>query len=301
MISLSKMIDEVKGLLQSWSLDEEQSTTLTATMGSADLTFLVTAGKGVATGASPGIMEIGQELMYCDTVAPDGTVTVTAWGRGYLNTTAANHLVGSRVISQPSFPRAKVLDAINQTMYRVFPAVFAVKSVEQVTTVPSITYTMPSDCERVLNVRWQQPDGRNYWQGVRRWRQWPGGGTLTGDTGITVDVSDAMMPGRPIQFIYAAKPAALVNETDDFVTVTGLDIGIEDVITTGAAAQMLKSQELSRLQMSTVEQQNRAQLVAPSAALTASRALEQTFQQRLMEERKALQQLYPPRITGSWI
>lgn len=299
-IVLSKMIDEVRGGLQGWASDEEQSTTLAALMGNLDLSFSVTNVRGVATGISAGIVEIGQELVYADTVGADGTVTVTPWGRGYQSTVAAIHAAGVRVISQPSFPRAKIVDAINQVLERVFPDVFAVKVIELTTTVPVITYLLPADCQNVLGIRWMRPDGRQYWQAATNWRMSPGGGTLFGDTGRSVDIADAMLPGRPLQITYAAKPAQLVNETDDFETVTGLNLGVEDVITLGATVQMLPPEELSRLQQSSVEQQNRAQLVAPSAALTATRALEQRFQQRLAEERRTLQRLYPPRVNRSW-
>lgn len=300
-VSLGRMIDEVKGLLQSWSSDEEQSTTLKTTMGSGDVSFTITQPRGVATGASPGILEIETELLYCDTVSADGTVTVTPWGRGYLHTTPAVHLAGARVVSQPTFPRQKVIDVINQTMARIYPKVYAIKTFETAATQPVITYDVPDNCQRVLSAKWLRPGSRQYWQDVAMVRQpQAGGGTHFGDTGVTVDIGDRMVPGQPLLITYAAKPAPLVNETDDFETVTGLDISIEDVVTTGAAVQLLIALELSRLQTSSIEQQNRSALVAPSAGLTSSRFLDQKFQERLAEERKALQELYPPRIMRRW-
>lgn len=291
----SKMIAATRGLLQSWSLDEEQSTTLADPMDVDDLTFTVTNPRGIATGLSPGIVEIDSELLYCDSVGQSGAATIVPWGRGYLSTTAVSHAANARVISQPTFPRSKILDEMNQAMMRIFPQVFAVKMFETTTTLPQITYNLPDDAEWVLTGKWQLPDGRLYWKSLQRMRVSP-----AGDDGVTVDVGDFMMPGRPIQFLYAAKPSPLVNETDDFEATTGLNLGIQDVVTLGAASALTVSQELSRLQMSSVEQQNRAQLVAPSAALTSSRYLEQRFQQRLMEERKSLQRLYPPRVNRSW-
>jgi hypothetical protein len=302
MSTVSKLIDETKGLLQSFSLDEEQATTLTADITSPTAQgFTIGQIRGVATGASPGILEIGSELLFADSVGQDGSVTVPPWGRGYLNTTATTHTAGARVVSQPSFPRAKVLDALNSVLERIFPDLFAIRQVELTVTLPVITYALPADAQSVLTAKWQVPDGRQYWQTVKHWRVSPGGGTIFGDQGVTVDIGDYMTPGRPLQIIYAAKPGQLVAETDDFTTVTGLTASIEDVVTLGAASLLTVSQELSRLQMSSVEQQNRAQLVAPSAALTSSRFLEQRYQQRLLEERKALQRLYPPRITGGWL
>lgn len=296
-----QIIDETHGLLQSFALDESQSTTLASDITSGALTFNVTSTRGVATGISPGVIEMDQELMYCDSVAADGTATVPAWGRGYLGTTPAAHTGGTRVISQPIFPRAWTLQAINETIDRVFPEVFVVKSFESTTTVPKITYDLPSDAEWVLRAAWQEPGPMNYWRTVRRLRMSPGGGTQLGDTNRSADVGDRVYPGRPIQFLYAAKPQRLVNESDVFETATGLGSGMTDVITFGAASGLLTiSQELSRLQMSSVEQQNRSQLVAPSAALTSSRLLDQKFQQRLAEERLSLRRLYPPRIQGVW-
>lgn len=296
---LAQMIDEVLDLLQGASTSE-QATTLAATMGSADASFSVTNTRGVATGVSPGILEIDRELLYADTVNSNGTITVPAWGRGYRSTIAANHLAGSRVTSQPTFPRQKIVNAINQTLTRIFPSVYAVNSLETVTTLPQITYILPATAQRVLSAKWLMPDGRGVWENVRRFRMSPGGGTLAGDTGRTVDIADAMIPGQPLQILYSTAPVPMLNDTDDFETVTGLDISVEDVVTTGAAVAMLPAQELSRLQTSSVEQQNRSQLVAPSAALTSTRFLEQRFQTRLAEERKSLQDLHPPRITRSW-
>lgn len=301
MITVGKMIDEVLGGLTSWSSNVEQAATLAATVGPMDLSLTVTNPRGTSTGISPGLLEIDRELLFCDTVGTDGTITIVPWGRGFRSTTPATHAAGARVVSQPSFPRDKILDGLNQTLERVFPDLFAVKQVELTTTTPVMTYAMPADCQRVLYAKWQMPDARQYWQTVQRWRQSPGGGTRTGDMGRTVDVADRMVPGRPIQFVYAAKPAPLSSETDDFATVTGLDTSTEDVITLGATVQLLPGLELSRLQTSSVEQQNRSQLVAPSAALTSTRYLETRFQQRLAEERKSLQMLYPPRVTRNWM
>lgn len=301
MVTLGQMIDETHGLLQSWSLDSEQVTTLAAPLGPTDVTGSVTAARGIATGISPGICEAGLEMFYVDSITQTGGFTVPAWGRGYLGTSAAQHQTGDRVISQPTFPRFWTREALNETMNRIFPDVFAVKQVELTTTAPRVTYQLPSDAQWVLGAKWQVPDGRQYWDTIRRWRVSPGGGTQFGDTGITVDVGDQMVPGRPIQFLYAAEPKPFVNETDDFVGVTGLPASLRDVVILGAASAMTMSQELSRLQLASIEQQDRSREVAPSAGLTSSQALERKFQTRLMEERKTLQRLYPPRITGSWL
>jgi hypothetical protein len=301
--SAARLIDETLGLLQSFSQDSEQVTTLGTTMGAGDLTFNVTTIRSGAMGLSPGVVEIDSELIYCQSVANDGTAIIPPWGRGHDGTTPAAHTSGVKVISQPTYPRAKVLDALNEAIARVYPSLFVMKVATLTTTSPaqSVTYDLPEDAVWVWDARWQPPTGTKYWQSVRRWRVGQGGTTVLGDLGVSVDVADAMTPGQPIEFTYAARPTLLASEADDFVGVTGLPLSAKDLIVTGAACgNLVPSQELSRLQTSSVEQQNRAGLVAPSAALTSSRYLEAKFQQRLQEESRALRAKYPLRLARSW-
>lgn len=298
MTTCGQLIDETQALMQSWAMDQAPSVSLSAAITDpAALTFAYD-GSGIGSGLTTGVVEIDRELLYVSNV--DGaTATVPPWGRGYRNTTAAVHASGSRVISQPLLPRQKTLDALNQVFERIFPRVYAVKSYETVTTIPVITYDLPDDAQWVLSAKWMVPDGRQYWENIRRWRVSSGGGTEFGDTGITVDVEDTMMPGQPIQFLYAAKPTPLVNDSDNF-TATGLNAGLVDVVELGAASQLSPALEMSRLSTMSVDQQQRGQGVAPGAALNASKYLDARFTERLEEERKSLQRLYPPRLTRKW-
>ncbi len=301
MPNASRLIDEVVGLLQTFTSDVSQSTTLAADVAPGDLTFTVSSPAGGIAGLSPGIIEMGTELIYCDSVGSDGTATISGWGRGMQSTTPAIHLAGTRVISQPAFPRFWVLEAMNETISRIFPQVFAVAVSDFTTTYPSVTYDLPDEAEWVLDARWQPPTGTGYWQAVKRWRMGQGGTSVLGDPGVSVDVADSMTPGCPIEFTCASQPSPLVSESDDFVSTTGLAAGIRDVIVLGAAASLTTSQELSRLEQTSIEQQDRARLVAPSAALTSSRFLEQKFQARLKEETMSLRRRYPLRLTGAWV
>lgn len=298
MATAGQMIDEVLGLLNSWTSPQEQVTTLSGAITSSATTFNVTSARGIAVGISPGIIEIDSELLYCDTV--DGTsCTVTPWGRGYKSTTAASHDAGARIISQPTFPRTKVLDAMNEVIQRVFPSVFAVKLQETTTQANTWTYDLPDDAQRVLTAKWKVPNGRNYWKVVERMRMTPVTAGVLGD--CSVDIADMMTPGQSLSILYAAQPTPFSTEADDFVGVTGLHLGMRDVIVYGAASQLVTMQELSRLSLTTQEQQSRDPAVAPAAALTSSRFLEQHYAERLQEESITLKTLYPPRIMGVWL
>jgi hypothetical protein len=301
------LVIETQGLLKSWNLNAEQQTTLTAGITNTALTFVVTDTASATLGISSGIVEIGEELILVSAVADDGTCTVPPWGRGYLGTTAAAHNTGDLVTSQPAFPRAKVFTAINETISRVFPKLFAERSASFTTSVPSITYDLPDDAVRLLDARWQVSGAAKYWRGIRKMRMGPAGGTtasggVTGPfTNVSVDIADPMQPGRPLVVTYAAQPTQFTTITDDYVTVTGLPITSRDVLIYGSASALTVSSELSRLQIASIEQQDRTKLVAPSAALTSSRFLDQRYSERLNEEATALREKYPPRVMGVWI
>jgi hypothetical protein len=299
------IIDEIRALLRSWTGEEQSSTLGGSGLNSSATSFTLTDVAGVALNATPGILEIGSELIYASVIDASGNVTVPAWGRGYLNTTKTTHTAGARVISQPLFPRQKILDKLNDALERMFPDVFAVKNFNATTTLPQITYNLPDDAMTVLDAEWQVPDGTLRWVKVRRWEVNPGGRPTSAagnnpDLGVTVDVFDGMMPGRPIHFIYGAKPSELTSESDVFETVTGLGASLKDVAIYAAASALVIPLEAARLQLTSAEQQDRTQKIAPSAALTTSRFLEQQFQVRLAEERKALTKLYKPRIHGGY-
>ena len=294
MTSASRLVDEVLGELQAFTTDTEQVTSLTSDLDSSSLTFTVSDVRSGLLGISPGVVEIGTELLYVGSVATDGTATVVPWGRGYQSTTAAAHSNGSRVISQPTFPRYWILQKINETIQRVAPEIFTVKTQTTTATTPVFTYNITAaDALSILRVEWQPPTGLGYWQSVKRFR-------FNVDS-QQIDIADVMTPGSPLRIKYRSTPSPLASEADDFETVTGLPTSMRDVLVIGAATALTTPQELSRLQTASIEQQDRSRLVAPSAALTSSRYLEQTFQARLKEEVQALRQKYPPRVTREWV
>lgn len=295
------LVNEVLGMLQGYSADSDQVTTLKNTIGAGDTSFQVTIVRSGAMGLSPGVVEIDSELLYISAVGSDGTATVEPWGRGYDGTTAAAHAAGARVTSFPTYPRAKILDAINESVARTFPQLFVPAVYATTTTYPKNTYDLPDTAEWVIEARWLPPNGIGRWETIRRHRISQTLGQAP-DLGVTVDVGDSVIPGQPIEFTYAKRPALFTAESQDFVTTTGLAISARDLIVYGAAGgNPVVSQELSRLQTSSIEQQNRAGLVGPSAALTSSRYLEAKYQLRLKEETAALRRRYPVRLGRAWV
>lgn len=294
------LVNEVLGLLQGYSADSDQVTTLKNPIGAADTSFQVTIVRSGAMGLSPGVVEIDSELLYVSAVGSDGTATVEPWGRGFNSSTAVAHSAGAKVTSFPTYPRVKVLDAINEAVSRVFPQLFVPDVYATTTTYPQITYNLPDTAEWVLDAQWLPPNGLGKWQAIRRYKTKQTLGQ-TPDLGVTVDIADPVLSGQPIEFTYAKRPSLFTAESQDFVTTTGLAISTRDLIAIGAAAgTLVASQELSRLQTSSIEQQNRAGLVGPDSALTSSRYLEAKYQLRLKEEIAALRRRYPVKLGRAW-
>lgn len=301
MATAAEMIDETLSLLMS-SQDQPQVTVLQAPIASTDLSLTVGPLSVPGMGISPGVLEIEQELLFAQSTGADGTVVIAPFGRGYRSTKAAAHAAGVAVTTNPPFPRSRVMTAMNECISRIFPEVYAVKVANLTTTVPRITYDLPEDAQWVLDARWLPPAAVNSWLQVRRLRWSNGTGTGdTGNVGISVDVDQYMMPGRPIEFTYAAAPAPFTAESDVFGTVTGLGDGLRDVVVYGAAASLLPSLEAAKLRVTATEQQDRNRLVTAGSALSTASYVEKHYQQRLMEERQTLQVKYPPRILRTWM
>jgi hypothetical protein len=304
MVLAASLIDQTRSYLQTAGSDADQSSTLVTMIDNNDLAFTVNPARGLATAMSAGLIEIGSELIWVDGIDSAGNCTIPPWGRGLQSTTAAAHSVGDRIISQPRYPRQLTLNEINIAINRIFPDVFVIKHYNTITTSPSITYDLPDDFEWILKAEWLMPDGRNYWRDVTNMRSSEGGRPLvagnTPDLGRTVDIAENCSVGQPLHFAYAAQPTPLSAETDDFVAVTGLGTNLIDVLCLGAAANMINAFEAVRVQQSTIEQQTRGQYVQAGTAMNVSKYLEQRYQQRLKEERAALQIQYPPVQQRMW-
>jgi hypothetical protein len=103
---------------------------------------------------------------------------------------------------------------------------------------------------------------------------------------------DFIVPGRNIRVTYSKKPGVLVNNTDDFETVTGYPDRYLDLIVYGACWRLLPAYEAARLQQSQIEATERAPLVPTGAGSQAAQYYMSLYQRRLQEERDRLFRLF---------
>ena len=271
---------------------QDEATYLSSTLSATGLTGTVAD----STALSRGIIEIGDEIIWVDDIdSSASTFTVPPYGRGFRGTTAAAYPIGTRVTSSPMFPRQMVSDAINDAIRAVYPDLYGIGQTT-VTFQPAInTYALPSGALDVINVAWQTTGPSKEWMPVRRWRVDKQAATSAFATGVTVSVYDMIVPGRTIKITYTKQPSALVNSTDDFVTVTGLPASTEDVIRFGAQYRLVPFFDSARLSGQSAEADYSGQPRNQNNAASLSRFILQMYQVRLAEENRRLSALYPIR------
>lgn len=289
-----QLVDETLNTLHGVVGDPEQLTSLTQSITSGDTSFTVDD----ATQISRGLIEIGDELLWVKSV-DRSTDTVSlggSWARGYRSTTAASASSGDMIVAKPLFPRSAVKAAIQEVLQGVTPSIYAVATDETQTSVATqITYPVNADANFILKIEWQAVGPTGVWVPVRRWNFDPTADTTAFSTGKSVDIFDAMTPGRTIKVTYAKDPTALSADSDTLATA-GLSEGMRDVLMYGACARLLAGPAAARLQTAAVEQSDRDSLVAGSDPINTAKFYMQMYLSRLADEQAALQKLYPIRV-----
>ena len=292
MTTAGGIVDSITSLLHGYGATQDRVTPLASSMLAGDTSFTVTAAFGQAVGIAPGVVEIDGEQLYVQQVdQATGLCTLAAgFGRGYHGTVATTHAAGASVVSRPKFPRINIFNTMNEVVGGVFPELFVPKTYSTTFTYPSNTYTIPgSRVVDVLDCQYLHPMGD--------WYRLPSFSVDSFDGTIRVGSAPMSALGRPLRFVYATEPTLFTSETDDFVTVTGLPITSADVISLGTTAKMVVGLDISRAQLSSVEQSDRSRVVPPSAGINVGKYLMAEYQTRLQNEARSLRRLYKPRIS----
>jgi hypothetical protein len=246
-----------------------------------------------------GVVEIDEELLWIDSYdRVSNTATVAPYGRGYNGTTAAVHTVNSRVTVAPTFPKAVVKKAINDTIDAVFPQLFAVAVHVFNFNSAKTTYSLPAEAETILYVSWQPTGSTEEWLPLRNWRQDPLANTTAFASGNSISVYDNVQPGRKVQVYYTKKPTTLSASAGSavFETVTGLPSSCKDVILYGASYRLSSFIDPGRLNYSSAEADNADTKIQYGSGASTARFMLGLYQQRLNEEAGKLRDVYPTRI-----
>jgi hypothetical protein len=288
-ISFDQIIQRVRSQIQGFTLDQDQYSVLQSGMLATDTTF--TVATSTADNVFRGTMEVDDELIQVQSIdRTTGIATVLGGlnGRGWNSTIAASHAQNAIVTMGPKFPRARIKDEINNTIRAMYPSLVVFKNTEITKLAPVYEYSLPADVEDVWYVTGQLVGPTKIWQPLPNWRY-----NSKADTSATTDfpngkslqIFDFVTPGRQMKVVYSTQPAILVNNSDDYATVSGFPERTVDIVVFGAISRLLPTYEAARLQMRSVEATERAPLVPTGSAAKAAQYYMALYQQRLDQER----------------
>jgi hypothetical protein len=299
--SFDQLVSRIKQQLLGYTRDQASISSLAADMTAADTTFMV--DPETVTNLSKGLIEIGDEMILVKKFdRSTGTVNVMggANGRGAEGTTAAAHSTNDIVTDDPMYPRARIKEAINDTINATFPDLWVFGEYEFPKIAARYEYPIPADVEDVYKVTVNTIGPSAVWFPLSSWRFNPSASTTSGQvkptptpTGKSIQIMrDFIVPGRNIRVEYIKRPTTLTNGSDDFTTTTGYPERYIDLITYGSMWRLLPAYESARLQQQAIEATERAPLVPTGAGSNASKYYMALYQQRLAEERTRLQRLF---------
>jgi hypothetical protein len=291
----ANMIDEALLNLSGYTMRQDRSTHLTQDITSSGLILNLADVSNIGK----GVVEIDDELLWIDSYdRVSNTATVAPYGRGYNGTTAVVHTTNSRVTVAPTFPKAVVKKAINDTIDAVFPQLFATGVTVFNFNSAKTTYSLPEEAQTILYVSWQPTGSTEEWMPLRNWRQDPLANTTSFASGNSISVYDNIQSGRKIQVHYTKKPTTLSASATSavFETVTGLPSSCKDVILYGASYRLASFIDPGRLNYSSAEADNADTKIQYGSGASTARFMLGLYQQRLNEEAGKLRDVYPTRI-----
>lgn len=298
-VTFDQLVSRVKQQLLGYTRDQASITYITEPMTATDTSFQVDTD--TVTNISRGLVEIDDELILVKNFdRSSGTVTVLSGvnGRGVEGTVAATHADNALVTDDPMYPRARIKEAINDTIAATYPDLWVFGNIEIPWQAAKYEYVLPAEVEDVYKVVANTIGPSRVWFPNSSWRfnAFASTGTSqspSGSTGKSLQVMrDFIVPGRNFRVTYTKKPSLLTSGSQDFETTTGYPERYVDLITYGACWRLLPAYEAARIQQTAIEANERAPLVPTGAGSQSAQYYLSLYQRRLMEERDRLFRLF---------
>ena len=286
MPTFAQLVGKVKLELLGFTASQESLSSLSVAMDSDDVTFQ--ANGETVVDLSRGMVEIDDELVLVQKWdETSGTVTVLGGtqGRGYMGTTAAAHDNGALITSNPAFPKARIKDAINQSILALYPHLVVFDTTEITYNAAQLEYELPAAAKGVWYVVAKTIGPSQVSYPIPDWRYNPQARTADFASGKSLQILNAVVPGQPVRVVYEKTPVTLSADADDFATTTGYADRISDLVVWASCKRLLPALETARLQQQAVEATERAALVPPQSAAKAAGMYASLYAERLEEER----------------
>ena len=280
MSNFGQLADRVDAVLHGYTENTEPSTWLTTSATSTSTSLTVYDASVVGR----GYVQIDDEIVFVnstDNVA--NTLTISPWGRAQRGTTAAAHDPNAKVTVAPIFPRQEIKNAINNTIDSMYPSVFAVGSYDFAYVASQYSYSIPSAVQNILSVTYSIVGPSKEWFPARAWQLDRTADTDAFANGKSISIYSEIVPGQTVHISYSKRPTLLVNDNDDYETVTGFPSYSEDVVIYGAAFRMISFLDPSRLGPQSAAADILDGVRPNGSGQNASRFLYNIYQQRLNE------------------
>jgi hypothetical protein len=239
------------------------------------------------------VCEIDAELMYI-WATDSGTKTLTVQ-RGFNGTTAASHTADAIITVSPRFPRAQVLEAVNDEIADLsspMNGLFQVKTVDidyngsdtmiNLTGVTAIIDLLSVSVRYMVD---DYPVARK----VRLVRDVP---TDDFSTGYALRFDQGVFPGR-LRIVYKAPYVTASTESSDINTTGGIQDTVTDIVAIGAQLRLMSPREIKRNFTESQGDTRRAAEVPAGAVGGSITNLQRLRRDRIQAEAARLKRSYP--------
>ena len=239
------------------------------------------------------ICEIDSELMYIWSV-DSGTKTMVV-ERGFNGTTAAAHTANAIIIINPRFPRAQMLEAMNDEVSDLsspLNGLFQIKTLDidyngsdVMIDLAGITSIIDILTVSVRYMTDDYPVARK----VRLIRDVP---TDDFPSGYALRFDQGVFPGR-LRIVYKAAYAPVTTEATDVNTTCGIQDSVLDIVTLGTQIRLMAPREIKRNFTESQGDTRRGEEVTSGAIGNSIQNLQRLRRDRIQAEAARLIRGYP--------
>jgi hypothetical protein len=289
MSTAGALLDRVSRQLLSGTIEERNK--LATTVDSDDTSFVMTYDlNGLRAGT---VFEIDSELIYVwESVAGSKTLVVE---RGYAGTTANTHIAGTAVTLNPRFPKAQMLEALNQDiddlssplngLFRVVATDVDYNGADRQVDLTSATSVID-----LLDVRLRYLDSD--YPVIRKTRLQRDLPTTDFPSGYAIVFDESVMAGS-LRVRYKAPFTRVQYMTDNIQSVANIPTTMEDILEMGVMSRMLSMREVKRNFIESQGDTRRSDEVPPGAMRDSFSNILRLRRDRIIAEAAKLARQYP--------
>lgn len=293
MVTFRGQVEEARSILSQYTTNRPILGTFTGWVGDSP-NFTGITLSAVPNKLSNAVVELGHELVHVSTYDPStGATACPPWFRQQQGSPAnSGYAANSVAVINPQWPYHAVAKNVINGIANLYPTLFQVKTVQVTTALVREKYLLPADVDEIVMIKYQDVGPVQREREVSRWSI----DHLAIDGNRYLHINEVALAGRPVYVTYRCKPVLPTVTADSDWSATGLPDTAADLPPLWAAVQMLPSADAAKTQTMSVEQSDRNKYVQPGAANAASRRLQDIYQARLMEEKRKLQDRFPPKL-----